>query len=111
MNVRFATFLIGSLAGAAAVMMIQRNSRVMAMAGMAGQTLKRKAGEMMKDEAFGRFFQSRTGRERDSEAKAFRDRDASGMDGLQQVAHLAAQDSEVKRNVNEILDEHAKKTN
>ncbi|MBN2984343.1 MULTISPECIES: hypothetical protein [Cohnella] len=106
---KIGSFIVGGLAGAAVVMLMQRNGRMMAMAGTAGESLKRRAGEM-KGEALGRLFSMGTGGERGWSGKD-QSRERGENEGLGHVAKLASQDSEVKRQVDKILEENAKHPN
>jgi len=104
-------FIMGGLAGAAAVMLFQRNRRMFAMAGNLGQQVKSRMNGM-KGEAIGKMLNMNIAGNA-AEMLGFggkensRGREASGDEtgGLEQVAHLAAQDSEVQRRVNEILEQ------
>lgn len=108
---KMGSFLIGGLAGAAVVMMMQRNKRIAAMAGNMGQGFRNRMGSM-KEDAIGRMLNMRFGdkdrssaREAsDAESREDRSHSSSGG-GLDTIAHLAAQDSGVQRQVNEILEQ------
>ncbi|CAM3777508.1 hypothetical protein COLU111180_07925 [Cohnella lubricantis] len=89
---KVSAFLLGGLAGAAAVIFIQRNKRMVSAVGNIGWSQVKSRVNGMKDEAIGKMW-----------SKSFESHDSAG--GLDKVAHLAAQDSEVQRRVNEILEE------
>lgn len=89
---KFSTFILGGLVGAAAVMIIQRNGRMASLAGNIGWNRIKTRMNGMKDDAIGKMWSSR-----------FESHESEG--GLDKVANLASQDSDVQRRVNEILEE------
>lgn len=109
---KLTTFVLGGLAGAAAVMLLQRNARMAAMAGNMGWSQIKSRMNGMKEEAVGKMLNMRIPGA-NGDAFGFGGKDRSRRDeepresagGLDKVAHLAAQDSEVQRRVNEILEE------
>ncbi|GIO11718.1 hypothetical protein J19TS2_12730 [Cohnella xylanilytica] len=108
---KIGTFVLGGLAGAALVMVMQRNGRLSAMAGSVGQQMRSRMGGM-KEDAIGKMLNMRFGGSRSSsggDASASRRNnasDAAKSGGLDEIAHLASQDSEVQQQVNEILDQN-----
>jgi len=114
---KIGTFLLGGLAGAALVMVMRRNGRLTAMAGSVGQQMRSRMGGM-KEEAIGKMLNMRFGGSRNASSGESSRRDnrsgfakdsASGSakdGGLDEIAHLASQDSEVQQRVNEILEQN-----
>lgn len=101
---KIGTFVIGGLAGAALVMMIQRNQMMSAIASSMGQSVKNRAGNM-KDEWIGRAMAKFGGTSFASSRRsddAFRSED----DGLGKIGQLASQDPEVSKEINAILEQN-----
>ncbi|MBB6674175.1 hypothetical protein [Cohnella nanjingensis] len=109
---KIGTFVMGGLAGAAVVLLMQRNGRMAAMAGQVGQRMKHRMSGM-KEDAFGKMLNmSWSGSDRHGGSDSHRgsdrhasNRSSSESGGLEQVAHLASQDAKVKREVNDILNQ------
>lgn len=112
---KIGTFVMGGLAGAALVMMIQRNQMMSAVASSMGQSMKHRAGNM-KNELIGRAMtkfggmsfasskhsDSRHSRDESGSGDAFRSED----DGLGKIGQLASQDPEVSKEINAILEQN-----
>jgi len=101
---KIGTFVIGGLAGAAVVMMIQRNQKMSAITASVGSNLKQRMNGMKDDaieKALNMKFASSFTRSKDS---ASHSRGFSSSEGeLDDVKNLIAQDPEVSEQVNEIL--------
>lgn len=97
---RIGTLVMGGLAGAAIVMMIQRNQMMSAVAAGVGQSLKQRMGGM-KDDAIEKALNMKF-------ASSFNARKPSQADAgaLDQVNKLIAQDPEVSKEVNSIMEQN-----
>jgi hypothetical protein len=111
---KIGTFVIGGLAGAAIVMMIQRNQTMSAIATTVGHNMKRRMNDMKDDaieKAFNMKFASSFKREKDkdhhSASSSFSSsRSSSHGEDLDEVQKLIAQDPEVSDEINSILEEN-----
>jgi hypothetical protein len=103
---KIGTFVMGGLAGAAVVMMIQRNQMMSAVANMVGQNLKQRMSVMKEDAIDKAFmkFSSSSKRSSDS-APSKHDSKASGG-GLDRVKEIINQDPDVSSEINSILEQN-----
>jgi hypothetical protein len=102
---RIGTFVIGGLAGAAIVMMIQRNQMMSAVAAGVGHSLKQRMSGMKEDaieKALNMKFASSFKRPSESERNSRKSSTSDGA-GLDQVEKLIAQDPEVSKEINSIM--------
>ncbi|MBB6735787.1 hypothetical protein [Cohnella zeiphila] len=110
---KIGAFVMGGLAGAALVMMCRRNGMLSMAAGQLGNRMRG-----MKEESVGRMMSWRFGDGDHQWKKDHHDREdgregrrderkasSSSRGGLDEVARIASQDSDVQRHVNEILEQ------
>lgn len=108
---KLGTFVMGGLAGAVVVMMIQRNRMMSTVASGVGSNLKRSMNNMKDDaieKALNMKFASSFKRATDSvrhSANASASSESRGGD-LDDVRNLAAQDPHVNKEINSILEEN-----
>ncbi|MCD9021236.1 hypothetical protein [Cohnella silvisoli] len=105
---KIGTFVIGGLAGAAVVLMIQRNQMMSAVTAGVGQNLKHRMN-MMKDDAIEKAlnmkFASSFRRSADIGRKTSKSSSMNEV-GLGDVEKLIAQDEDVSHEVNSILEQN-----
>lgn len=105
---KIGTLVMGGLAGAAIVMMIQRNQMMSAVAAGVGQGMKRRMSNMKEDaieKALNMKFASSFKRTLDN--KPTEQKSTQGHSGgLDEVEKLAYQDPQVTKDVNEILEQN-----
>jgi hypothetical protein len=100
-RMKFRTFMLGGLAGAAVVLLMQqRNVKMAGMAGNLGQKIRQRMNGL-KDDAIGKMLNMRPGSGRRS----------SESGGLDKVSELAAQDANVRREVDSVLEESGRHRN
>jgi hypothetical protein len=105
---RIGTLVLGGLAGAAIVMMIQRNQMMSSAAANMGQNMKRRMNNMKDDaieKALNMKFASSFGRTSDMGQKSHKSSQAHDG-GLDQVEKLASQDPDVSKEINSILEQN-----
>jgi hypothetical protein len=105
---RIGTFVIGGLAGAAIVMMIQRNQMMSAVAAGVGHSLKQRMSGMKEDaieKALNMKFVSSLKRSSENE-RSSRNSSSSDEGGLDQIEKLVSQDSGVSNEINSILEQN-----
>lgn len=98
---KIGTFVMGGLAGAAIVMMIQRNQMMSAVAASMGQSVKSRLNDV-KNELVGRALNMKF--------DGFSSKSASSSEkdegGLSRVSQIASQDPEVTEQINAILEQN-----
>jgi hypothetical protein len=103
---KIGTLVIGGLAGAAVVLMMQRNQTMSAVAAGVGQNLKQRMSSMKDDaieKASNMKFASSFSRSTDNGRNASKSF-SSDEGGLDKVKQMIAQDKEVSHEVNSILE-------
>ncbi|BBI33168.1 hypothetical protein [Cohnella abietis] len=114
---KIGTFVMGGLAGAAVVMMIQRNQMMSAVAAGVGHNLKERMSGM-KDNAiekglnmkFASSFKNATDNRSNTGSKS-KQSSSSYESGLDEVEKLARQDPDVSDEINSILEQNGHHTN
>ncbi len=107
-KMKIGSFVMGSLAGAAIVMMIQRNQMMSAVAANVGENVKQRMSSMRDDaieKALNMKFASSFKRAWDS-ARNESKYSSSHDGGLDEVEKLAHRDAEVSREINSILEQN-----
>jgi Tfp pilus assembly protein PilV len=110
---RIGTLVIGGLAGAAIVMMIQRNQRMSSAAANLGQNMMHRMNNMKDDaieKAMNMKFASSFGRASDNGQKSHKSFQAHDG-GLDKVEELASQDPNVSKEINSILEQNRQHRN
>ncbi|RED60483.1 hypothetical protein [Cohnella lupini] len=105
---KIGSFVMGGLAGAAVVMMIQRNQMMSAVAAGVGHNLKQRMNDVKGDaieKALNMKFASSFKRASDGENKHERS-SSSREGGLDEVEKLVAQDPGVSDEINSILEQN-----
>jgi hypothetical protein len=105
---KIGTLVIGGLAGAAIVMLIQRNQRMSAVAASVGHNLKHRMGEM-KDDAIEKALNMKfaSSFRRASDSTENRSNSSSSHEGgLDKVEKLISHDPHVKSEINSILEQN-----
>ena len=109
---KIGTFVMGGLAGAAIVMLIQRNQMMSAVTANVGTNLKRRMSDMKDDaieKALNMKFASSFTRSKDS--ASHKSGFSSADRDLDDVKNLIAQDPKVSEQVNEILEHNSQHHN
>ncbi|MFD0670455.1 hypothetical protein [Cohnella sp. GCM10027633] len=103
---KIGTFVMGGLAGAAIVMLIQRNQMMSAVAASMGQSVKNRMSDV-KDEMLGKALNMKFGGF-SGRGSSDRSERASGSDegDMSRVSLLASKDPEVTEQINAILEQN-----
>ncbi|TFE29962.1 hypothetical protein [Cohnella luojiensis] len=105
---KIGSFVMGGLAGAAVVMMIQRNQMMSAVAASVGHNLKHRMNDMKVDaieKALNMKFASSFKRATDSVSHKVQNSSSHGG-GLDEIEKIVAQDPSVSHEVNAILEQN-----
>ncbi|WP_256757259.1 hypothetical protein [Cohnella sp. WQ 127256] len=105
---KIGTFILGGLAGAAVVMMIQRNQTMTAVAASVGSNIKHRMNHMKNDvvgKAIDKSFSSSFKTSMNTEKH---DASSSSLhgEGLKEVEKLISQDPDVSKEINTILEQN-----
>jgi hypothetical protein len=105
---KIGTFVIGGLAGAAVVMMIQRNQMLSTVAAGIGQSVKRRMSDM-KEDAIEKTLHMKFAKSFNRSAENSQSSNKSSLtneSSLADVEKLAFQDPHVSKEINEILEQN-----